>query len=80
MLADRTPAPEGSPGTGLPSGLGAHPVVTFRHTPDLWHTLLDDPADRARRAQSSWQSAASIRPVQAIGNTEIALNPRDWPA
>ncbi len=41
MLADRTPGARRLPRHRPSRGLGTHTVVTFRHTPDLWNTVLD---------------------------------------
>ena len=79
MLADRTPAPEGSPGTGLPADWDrtlSSPFVTHPTYGTRCSTvLLIEPSGAVVMAERRFDSAG-----HAIGNTEVVLGPGDWPA
>jgi uncharacterized protein with NRDE domain len=79
MLADRTPAPEGSPGTGLPPDWErtlSSPFVTDPTYGTRCSTvLLIEPSGAVVMAERRFDPAG-----QAIGNTEVALSAGDWPA
>lgn len=79
MLADRTPAPEGSPGTGLPADWErtlSSPFVTHPTYGTRCSTiLLIEPSGVVVMAERRFDPAG-----QPIGNTEIVLPPGDWPA
>jgi len=79
MLADRTPAPEGSPGTGLPaewertlsSPFVIHPTYGTRCST----VLLIEPSGAAVMAERRFDAAGQVN-----GNTEVLLAAGDWPA
>jgi uncharacterized protein with NRDE domain len=79
MLADPTPAPEGSPGTGLSadwertlsSPFVIHPTYGTRCST----ILLIEPSGAVVMAERRFDPSG-----QAIGNTAITLNPGEWPA
>jgi uncharacterized protein with NRDE domain len=79
MVADRTPAPEGSPDTGVPaewertlsSPFVIHPTYGTRCST----VLLIEPSGAVVMAERRFDAAG-----QVIGNTEILLAAGDWPA
>lgn len=79
MLADRTPAPEGSAGTGLPadwertlsSPFVTHPTYGTRCST----VLLIEPSGAVVMAERRFDAAGQVN-----GNTEIALKAGTWPA
>jgi len=79
MLADRTPAPEGSPATGLPaewertlsSPFVVHPTYGTRCST----ILLIEPSGAVVMAERRFDAAG-----QVSGDTQIVLKPGDWPA
>ena len=62
--ADREPATEGPPAGWPATGVGTHPVCSFRHTPDLWNTVLDacccSSAGAARHGRAPLRSAGHV--------------------
>jgi uncharacterized protein with NRDE domain len=79
MLADRTPAPEGSPGTGLPADWErtlSSPFVTHPTYGTRCSTiLLIEPSGAVVMAERRFDPVG-----RAIGNTDFVLQPGDWPA
>ena len=79
MLADRTPAPDGSPGTGLPADWErtlSSPFVTHPTYGTRCSTiLLIEPSGAAVMTERRFDPAGQVN-----GNTEIVLNAGDWPA
>ena len=78
MLADRTPAPEGSPGTGLSpdwertlsSPFVTHPTYGTRCST----ILLIEPSGAVVMTERRFDAAG-----QVSGNTEVLLHAGDWP-
>lgn len=79
MLADRTPAPEGSPGTGLPADWErtlSSPFVTHPTYGTRCSTiLLIEPSGAVVMAERRFDPAGQVN-----GNTEMVLDAGDWPA
>jgi uncharacterized protein with NRDE domain len=79
MLADRTPAPEGSPGTGLPADWErtlSSPFVTHPSYGTRCSTiLLIEPSGAVVMAERRFDPAGQVN-----GNTAFALPAGDWPA
>jgi uncharacterized protein with NRDE domain len=79
MLADRTPAPEGSPGTGLPADWErtlSSPFVTHPTYGTRCSTiLLIEPSGALVMAERRFDPAGQVN-----GNTEVVLDAGDWPA
>ena len=79
MLADRTPAPEGSPGTGLPADWErtlSSPFVTHPTYGTRCSTiLLIEPSGAVVMAERRFDPAGQVN-----GNTEVVLNAGEWPA
>lgn len=78
MLADRTPAPEGSPGTGLPADWErtlSSPFVTHPTYGTRCSTiLLIEPSGAVVMAERRFDPTG-----QPSGNTEFVLQPGAWP-
>jgi uncharacterized protein with NRDE domain len=78
MLADRTPAPEGSPGTGLPADWErtlSSPFVTHPTYGTRCSTiLLIEPSGAVVMAERRFDPAG-----QVSGNTEFVLQAGAWP-
>lgn len=78
MLADRTPAPEGSPGTGLPADWEhtlSSPFVTHPTYGTRCSTiLLIEPSGALVMAERRFDTVGHVN-----GNTEIVLRAGDWP-
>jgi len=79
MLADRTPAPEGSPGTGLPADWErtlSSPFVTHPTYGTRCSTiLLIEPSGAVVMAERRFDTTGQVN-----GNTEIVLRAGEWPA
>lgn len=79
MLADRTPAPEGSPGTGLPADWErtlSSPFVTHPTYGTRCSTiLLIEPSGALVMAERRFDAAGQVN-----GNTEVVLDAGAWPA
>jgi uncharacterized protein with NRDE domain len=79
LLADRTPAPEGSPSTGLSADWErtlSSPFVTHPTYGTRCSTiLLIEPSGAVVMAERRFDPAGQI-----LGNTEVSLHAGDWPA